>query len=117
MKMKKIIGLCVLAVGMRAFAMEESNGNIDISGLDKVVLLKALYERAKPLGSGFLQYTPAPLSDEVAEKASKKYIDYLNGRVMKINISGDEVNTRLYNRDNGASAAEEVIQNIKDKKS
>lgn len=32
------------------------------------------------------------------------YFDYLNGRVMKIEIGGDELSARTYDRDNGADA-------------
>lgn len=38
------------------------------------------------------------------------YFDYLNGRVLKINLSGDELDTYLYNRDNGPDAAENALE-------
>jgi hypothetical protein len=37
------------------------------------------------------------------------YFDYLHGRVMKIGLVKNEVNTALYNRDNGPGAAEAAI--------
>jgi hypothetical protein len=39
--------------------------------------------------------------------------DYLQGRVLKINLSGTILNTWLYNRDNGDNAAETVISQCK----
>ena len=37
------------------------------------------------------------------------YFDYLQGRVMKVRIQGDELDPRLYDRDNGEGAAEQAI--------
>lgn len=37
------------------------------------------------------------------------YFDYLKGRVMKVNLARDEVQTALYNRDNGIDAAETIL--------
>jgi hypothetical protein len=38
--------------------------------------------------------------------------DYLRGRVIKCEISGDELDVRLYDRDNGPRAAEAAINSI-----
>lgn len=48
----------------------------------------------------------------ILDESSDKYFDYLKGRVMKIRIEGDEIDTRLYNRDNGVGAAEAAIYKI-----
>ncbi len=108
--MKKII-FSLLVMSQFAVAMD----SVDISGLDKKSLLNALYQRAKPLGMGFLHYIPnEKLSDSDAEAILKGgYVDYLRGRVMKINLSGNSVNTRGYNRDNGPNAAEDVIEKLR----
>ena len=37
------------------------------------------------------------------------HFNYLEGRVMKINISGDEMDPRCYDRDNGQGAALKVV--------
>ncbi|GAG30986.1 unnamed protein product, partial [marine sediment metagenome] len=37
------------------------------------------------------------------------YFDYLKGRVMKINLSSDELRTALYDRDNGEGAAAQAL--------
>ena len=39
---------------------------IDITGMDKVEVLKALYNKAAPSGLGRLHATPGPLSHEAA---------------------------------------------------
>lgn len=86
---------------------------MDISKLDKARVLKALYNRAQPLGMGFLQYTPKPMTEDEANVYitcyGAGYIDYLQGRVMKIDLAEDNLRTDLYNRDNGEKAAELAI--------
>lgn len=92
-----------------------SNGTIDISGIDKAELLAALYNRARPQGLGFLHYTPEPMNvDEARQllKSSDGYFDYLQGRVMKVDLSGDELTTWLYDRDNGEGAAATAIAHL-----
>lgn len=41
------------------------------------------------------------------------YFDYVLGRVMKVNLAGDSMRTGLYNRDNGANAAERIISELR----
>lgn len=88
---------------------------MDISKLDKAKLLQALYEQAQPQGQGYLQYSSSPLSYEEAKSILERqrgHIDYLHGRVMKVDLSGDTFSTRLYNRDNGQGAAESIVQRL-----
>lgn len=84
-----------------------------IEGLNKAEVLAALYNNAKVQGMGFLQADNKQMTTEEAktilDESDDKYFDYLKGRVMKIRIAGDEIDTRLYNRDNGNGAAERVI--------
>ena len=67
---------------------------IDISGLDKVELLKRLWINIKP--ASFFTNRPdvsVPSFNEGAAKdAVKKYIDYFQGRAIKMDLSGDEIN-------------------------
>ena len=94
---------------------------ISLEGLDKANVLASLYNASRPLGMGFLQYDPAPMSREEAAKEialhtfvnmigeDKIYFDYLRGRVMKVDLTGDELDPRLYDRDNGAGAAAKAV--------
>lgn len=103
---------------------------ISIAGLSKAAILAALYNRARPGGMGFLHYDPTPMTEEQAQEmigrgddstamfgvrlhGDRIYFDYLKGRVMKVDLSGDELDTRLFNRDNGEGAAEEVIAELR----
>ena len=84
---------------------------IDISKMNKAEVLAKLYNNSKPLGMGMLHYDPTPMATEEAEELLKgqTYFDYLKGRVMKIDLSGDELGTAMYNRDNSEGAAERVL--------
>jgi len=85
---------------------------IDIKGLDKGLVLAALYDASQPLGMGFLHYDPKPMSVDEANLLLEKqsHFDYLKGRVMKINLSGDAFDERLYDRDNSEGAARAAIE-------
>ena len=91
---------------------------IRISGLKHCDILIALYNRAKPLGRGHLQFDPKPMTVEQAQKILAKmptagssiYFEYLSGRVMKVDIVGPDLDPRLYDRDNGEGAALEALQ-------
>lgn len=41
------------------------------------------------------------------------YFDYLNGKVLKVDISQDEFDPRLYDRDNGENAAQRAIDGLR----
>ncbi len=65
---------------------------------------------------GFLHYKPEAMSISEARRllAGSTYFDYLHGRVMKIQIQGDILNPRLYDRDNGPGAAANVIRELRE---
>ena len=88
---------------------------INLIGLDKAEVLAALYNASRPLGTGFLHYDSKPMTKEEAAMFLEKttYFDYLKGRVMKIDLSGDELAPGLYDRDNGEGAAWRVIETLR----
>jgi len=88
--------------------------SISLVGLDKADVLAALYNASRPLGMGFIQYDSAPMTRDEAAKflAQDTYFDYLKGRVMKVDLSGDELDPWGYDRDNGPGAALRAIGNI-----
>ena len=93
--------------------------SVSIEGLSKAKVLAALYNNAKPLGMGFLHYTPEMMTESEAVAVLKScepdrlYFDYLDGRVMKVDLTNDAFESRLYNRDNGEGAAERVINELR----
>ena len=78
----------------------------------KAEILTALYNRSKPLGLGFLHFTPEDMTVQEARELLKEntYFDYLKGRVMKIDLSSDKLDPYLYDRDNGAGACERILR-------
>ncbi len=91
---------------------------MNISGLNKAKVLAALYNNSKIQGLGFLDGDRTRMTESQAEEILKTqtYFDYLKGRVMKIDLSGEDVNTRLYNRDIGDGEAERVIESLRNGK-
>jgi hypothetical protein len=90
---------------------------IDISNIDKATLLAALFNNSKPLGLGF--FAPNHNIEMTKEQAKtyidagQTYFDYLNGRVMKVNIAGDTLDSWGYDRNNGNNAAKNVVDGIR----
>lgn len=94
---------------------------MNIQGLNKDEVLAALFNASKQQGMGFLHAAGASamsveeacaILDAHSEAGRRPYFDYLKGRVMKIDLSKDEVNTALYDRDNGQGAAEAAIAHL-----
>jgi len=76
---------------------------IDISEFKKADVLAVLYNSAKPVGLGFMHYNSKPMTREDAQKIIDQGItnfDYLHGRIMKIDISGDKIDPSCYDADN-----------------
>jgi hypothetical protein len=89
---------------------------VSIAGLDKADVLAVLYNAARPQGMGFLQYDPKPMTREEAESIIEDghfNFDYLKGRVMKIDISGDEINPWSFDMDNGSGMVQKVIDELR----
>jgi len=87
---------------------------IDISKLNKAEVLAGLYNASKVQGMGFLQAVDGEMTTEQAEAELKEThsFDYLHGKVMKIDLSDDEFEEWLYDRDNGQGAAQSVIDKL-----
>ena len=75
------------------------------------------YLNSKPLGLGFL----APKSNtKMTADDAQKYLDkgrtnfdYLEGRLMKINVSEDEMDPSNYDLENGQGAANKIVEAIR----
>lgn len=86
---------------------------MNIENYNKAEVLAALYNNATVQGVGIFQAESGEMTKDEAstifEDSQDKYFDYLKGRVMKISLAKDKVETWLYNRDNGDGAAERII--------
>ena len=89
---------------------------IKIGNLHKGKVLAALYNASKPQGMGMLQYDPTPMTDDEADTIiclnPGQYFDYLKGRIMKVDLSGNILNPWLYDRDNGEGAAARALAEL-----
>ena len=89
---------------------------INMKNMDKIEILRRLYDNAKPQGMGFLHFTPEKMTTEEANtlynSSRDRYFDYVKGRVMKIDLNGDVLDTWLYDRDNGEGSAEYVLKDM-----
>lgn len=81
---------------------------IDLKGKNKATVLAKLYNASRPLGMEFLQANGKDMTEAEAQAildSGQTYFDYLKGRVMKVDLSGDELDPWLYDRENGQGAA------------
>jgi hypothetical protein len=81
---------------------------VDIAGLDKVAVLRALWA-ASQAATFFSELKSPPFHNAGARVAVLDYIDYFQGRVIKMDLRGDAVDPRLYDRDSGKGAAERAV--------
>ncbi len=95
---------------------------INIAGLDKAVLLAALYNHARPLGLGYLRANNKEMTKDEAERLLEDHrghdgvvrFDYVHGRPLKVTFQGDELSGAwLYNRDQGHNACENIVDAVR----
>ena len=92
---------------------------VDIKGLDKAKVLKALYDHSHVQGLGFMHAAEeGTVTVESCAELLEKYtqFDYLHGRVLKVDLSGDEFDERLYDRDCGEGAAQRAVDSVRAEK-
>jgi len=98
---------------------------VNIKGLNKAEVLIALFNNSKIQGlnaqmvaMGIME-KPKDMTKEEAQSildrmGKEKYFDYLNGKVMKVDLSSDdEFEEWLYDRDNGKGSAEKAINSLR----
>ena len=92
---------------------------VNIKGLSKAKVLKALYDGSHYQGISLLgavktfTLEDAHTTITVCASNGDLYFDYLHGKVLKVDLHGDEFNERLYYRDCGDGAAQRAIDSIK----
>lgn len=94
---------------------------VSIEGLDKAEVLLALYNASHIQGMGFLaavdhygiEDARKDIEDMNTTFNGRLYFDYLHGRVIKTDISGDEFDPYLFDRDNGEGSAEKAIETLR----
>ena len=90
---------------------------VNIKNLDKATVLVSLWNYSHGQGMSFLgNPNNKKLTLEKArfliEKNHFMYFDYVLGRVIKVDLSKDEFDPRLYDRDCGEGQAQKAIDGI-----
>ena len=84
-------------------------------GIPQGKVLAALYNNSRSQGLGFIHAQSGDMTEKQADAllSKGKYFDYLQGRVMKVDLAdSDEFEERLYDRDLGPGAAQRAIDGI-----
>lgn len=105
---------------------------IDIKGLDKAEVLYSLWHNSHAQGMSFLglPQTKEGFTFDRAKELIKErgydpegdnrpcclYFDYVDGHVIKCDITNDEFNEGLYDRDCGEGAAAKAIEYVREGK-
>jgi len=85
---------------------------VSIQGLDKAVVLKALHNNSRAQGMSYLHLKDLTLEDCQGIVKERLNFDYLAGKVMKVDLSGDSFDPWGYDRDNGEGAAQRAVDSI-----
>jgi hypothetical protein len=103
---------------------------INIKGLDKAEVLYSLWHNSHAQGMSFLGLPKKEFTLERAQELIKEtgyvlegeyrpgclYFDYVDGHVIKCDITNDEFDERLYDRDCGEGAAAKAIEYVREGK-
>lgn len=94
--------------------LKEDITKVNIKGLDKVAILKELWNAQKPALFFIMQGINAPqFSKDNAKKAVNDYIDYFDGRCIQTDISGDEADGRSYDKNTSSGTFIKCIENVR----
>jgi len=92
---------------------------VDIKGLDKARVLKALYDHSNVQEMSLFRSVPNGLvTVEICENLLKHNTSFecLYGRVLRIDIGGDAFDERLYDQECGEGAAQRAVDSIRAEK-
>jgi len=85
---------------------------------NQALLLMALYNNARTQGRARIQYQLGDMPEAEALSilgTGATYFDYVYGRVLKIDLAiGQDLDFRLYDRDNGSGAGELACRGLED---
>ncbi len=83
---------------------------IDVKGIDKSMLLQALYNHARRGWPDYGQMSRKLAHDLIGRTQPPMLsFNYLGNRPLKIDISGDSIDEYAYDRDNGIGAAQKAV--------
>ncbi len=109
------------ADALAAWGPSMNDSEIDVTGVDLVALVKAVYDESSSQGLGFLHFTPAPLTDDEAKALIRKddrfgpiNLDYVKGRAVKFAVMrrGDRLFVRSQWFDHSPSQLQRVLAKV-----
>lgn len=99
--------------------MPDDGKFIDISKMSKAEALMRLYNGGfndvnhGPFAGALQRLLPPMTLEEaqaiIAEHGANLYFDYVNAKALKVDLSGDTLDPRWYDRDNGRGAAARAL--------
>lgn len=92
--------------------------SVDISGLDKVDVLYAIWQASSPAAwfGQFMGVPPPVFNWEEARRDLGRhgcYVDYFCGRCIKLDFRSDALDPRLFDRDYGQGAVARAVQKLR----
>ena len=93
--------------------------SVNIAGLNKAELLAYVWNYAGSFAgmrgnpAGFAEVFGDKASAEEALKNGRNYVDYFNGRPIKVDFSKDTVNPFLFDRDAGQGTFARAVENFR----
>ena len=86
------------------------SNKVSIKGLCKITLLREMWKHQRV--AAFFGGGSGPVfNEQEANLVIHGYIDYFCGRAMKVDLSGDDVNTSAYNRDSNKKL-EDIVASL-----
>lgn len=94
---------------------------IQIGNLSKASILASLYNASSPIGVGFVGAISGPVTmddvsaqDYIDQRGGNLKFDYVYGRPIKVDLTGDSFDPRLYDRRNGgAGVARRIVEKLR----
>lgn len=94
---------------------------IQIGNLSKASILASLYNASSPIGVGFVGSINGPVTmddvsarDYINQRGGNLKFDYVYGRPIKVDLTGDSFDPRLYDRRNGGvGIARRIVEKLR----
>lgn len=88
--------------------------SVDITGVDKRALLRALWENSAPASFFAHSGVPPPAWDDKKVPDPLTHVDYHQGRCIKVDFSGSTINPAMYDRDMGQGSVARIVAALKE---
>ncbi|KAJ7936612.1 hypothetical protein B0H13DRAFT_2303663 [Mycena leptocephala] len=92
---------------------DNNDRSIDIRGIDKLALTKALWERCSYAPAAARFGTNRPWDSSEMNKITDFKFNYLFGKEMKVDLNGDNADPSRYDRDVGAGEFDRIATSVR----